>query len=520
MEQRDMQLSIQEKKAQFRIASITHRYLAQTHKDIVRAIREPAGFVFLQVYGPTGVGKTKMIEIITEQMIKELIDTTLSPSSSGPPPPIGWTPMPILVIKIDFPEKGVFDRGSFYELLLTQMGEPTYQQRMHVDIHAETSPPKRRKLSGRAAVSNDSPELRKAAQEAMHRHGVRVVFLDEAHHMMYAGEGAQGSTLQEQLEWLKSLSGSSPVLYILVGTYDLLSFGRLSGQLARRSKPIHFPRYQLQREEDCIEFQAALLTLLKKVPLHCDATTFVKSYWLYFYECSIGCVGVLKDWLQRAVSVALDEGHDTLTLDCIQDHAPLVEIYRQMAIDATEGEQKLEYTASNREHVWRLLQGGELIGPVPPLPPRTDQLPVGISASDTVSPSLPLEQTVQPETTPQDPPPPVVKKTRTRKKPKEGVAVQDPETTNTVDAPPAVTPKRSGRGRKKTTENEDQTPASSLTALPTPTGEEGSKSVDQQEEVVTTLEVKPKTAPKRSGRVGERKPKRDRVGEPVLEHNP
>src|SRR5215470_1575896 len=41
-----------------------------------------------------------------------------------------------------------------------------------------------------------------------------------------------------------------------------------------------------------------------------------------------------------------------------------------MALDASEGEQKLEHTESNREHLWRLLQGGELIAPVPPLPPR------------------------------------------------------------------------------------------------------------------------------------------------------
>ena len=36
-----------------------------------------------------------------------------------------------------------------------------------------------------------------------------------------------------------------------------------------------------------------------------------------------------------------------------------------------EGEQRLNHTEVNWEHVWRLLQGGELIiAPVPPLPPR------------------------------------------------------------------------------------------------------------------------------------------------------
>ncbi len=84
----------------------------------------------------------------------------------------------------------------------------------------------------------------------------------------------------------------------------------------------------------------------------------------------MGCIGILKDWLLRAVSTALDDGLTRLSLDCIQGHALPGVIYRQMALDAYEGEQRLNHTASNREHVWRLLQGGELIAPVPPLPPR------------------------------------------------------------------------------------------------------------------------------------------------------
>ncbi len=90
----------------------------------------------------------------------------------------------------------------------------------------------------------------------------------------------------------------------------------------------------------------------------------------YFYKCSIGCIGLLKDWLLRAVSTALDDGKSRLSLDCVQDHALPVDIYRQMALNAYEGEQRLNHTEVNREHVWRLLQGGELIAPVPPLPPR------------------------------------------------------------------------------------------------------------------------------------------------------
>src|SRR5712691_1649664 len=119
--------------------------------------------------------------------------------------------------------------------------------------------------------------------------------------------------------------------------------------------------------------------------------------WLYFYECSVGCIGVLKDWLLRAVSTALDDGLTRLSLDCVQDHALPVDIYRQMALDAYEGEQRLNHTASNREHVWRLLQGGELIAPVPPLPPR-ETSPQPISVPQPPLMQQPTESSPAPKT--------------------------------------------------------------------------------------------------------------------------
>ncbi len=370
------------------------------------------------------------------------------------------------------------------------------------------TPPKRRKVTGKAAQFNDLPELREAAEEALRRHGVRVIIVDEAHHMMYTGSGGPTVTLQEQLEWLKSMSNTTQVLHILVGTYDLFNFGHLNGQLSRRCLPVHFPRYQLQREEDCIEFQAALLALLQKVPLNCDVDSLVGSYWLYFYECSIGCIGVLKDLLLRAVSTALDEGQDTLTLDWIQDHAPPVDTYRQMALDAMEGEQKLNHTASNREHVWRLLQGGELIAPVPPLPPR---------GTPSAPSPRPMESGTRHKEDHSQPPPsdaaggpastPPVKKTRSRKKVEVRPPDQEPGSVIQAEAgeAPALDPPK--RRRKKTPETVVEEAATEVRAPSSMNGEESSEPID-----AGTVVLPPK--PKRTRRVGEPKPQRYPVGEP------
>jgi hypothetical protein len=506
-------LSSEEKKALFMNVTITHPQLKAVHDKIRRAIRQPAGFSFVLVHGPTGAGKTTMMESLIEQT-KELFLSAEAKASFPTFSPYEMVPtsIPVLRIEADPPDKSAFNRGYFYRTVLTLLGEQTYPQQMHVDIHAEAAPPKRRRMTRAATESNDVPELREGAQAALYRHGVRVIFLDEAHHLLMARDGTQGSTLQEQLEWLKSLSKTG-ILYVLVGTYDLFNFGKLNGQIGRRCLPVHFPRYQLEREADCVAFQAALLELLRRVPLVCPAERWVTDHWLYFYECSIGCIGILKDWLLRAVSAALDDGASRLSLDCVQDYALPVEVYRQMALDAYEGEQRLNHTEVNREHVWRLLQGGELIAPVPPLPPR--EAPTEMEAAPAEGPSPapagtePVEErsVEKGEAAPSKP----AKKTRTRKKVEATVTEQ--EMGRVVQAKEEVTSPTTPtkRGRKKKTAGETGAPAptESQTAL-------ADASNALQASTDAPVEAPP-AKPKRTRRVGEPKPIRFPVGEPESE---
>ena len=505
-------LSIEEKKARFRQATITHRLLEQTHRKIVQAVREPAGFASVLTYGPTGVGKSKMIETVVGQINEEL-RVLSTPALLRPLPPM---PTPVLVIEADPPDGAVFNRGYYYRTALTLMGEPTYQPHLHMDIHGNAEPVKRRPLRGKAAESNDLPELKAATKEAMPRHGVQVVMIDEAHHLLYGGNGTGGSTLQEQLEWLKSLSSTTQILHILVGTYDLLNFGQLNGQIGRRCLPVHFSRYLLQREADCLEFQSALVSLLEKVPLRCDVETLVGSYWVYFYEGCIGCIGVLKDWLMRAVSATLDEGQERLSLDCLQGHILPTDILRQMALDASEGEQKLENTQSNREHLWRILLGGELIAPIPPLPPRETREHSPSSMSD--DPSQPHPSNLPEHHDRHSPvpevPEPKVKKTRSRKK-VEAQSSADLEqgsvTQGTAGVEPAPAKPQRGQ-RKKSVETGAQDGETCAKAPSNVESETTAKQVDAEDSISS-----PK--PKRRRSVGEPTPKRYAVGEPETYHS-
>lgn len=244
------------------------------------------------------------------------------------------------------------------------------------------------------------------------------------------------------------------------------------------------------------------------MPLECPAERWVTDHWLYFYECSVGCIGILKDWLLRAVSAALDDGMSRLSLDCVQDYALHVDIYRQMALDAYEGEQRLNHTASNREHVWRLLQGGELIAPVPPLPPR--ETPDPQPETGTVNMMQPGEKTEDEPSAPklhdEAVPPPPVKKTRTRKKaeaaPKDSTELGGVAQAEEGVTPPTTSPKRS---RKKKVTDE------AVSRIETEVRISSDSSALQVSTEADAVSVPGK--PKRTRRVGEPKPKRYPVGE-------
>jgi hypothetical protein len=137
----------------------------------------------------------------------------------------------------------------------------------------------------------------------------------------------------------KSIANRTNTVHVLFGTYDLLAFRNLSGQLSRRSVDIHFPRYLADRAEDRKIFVNIVHSFPKKLPL--PEPPDLLKHWELLYERTFGCVGVLKQWLVKALTAALRRGDSTISVSDLEAHALSIAQCDKILSEITEGEARL-----------------------------------------------------------------------------------------------------------------------------------------------------------------------------------
>ena len=334
----------------FKEYTANHAMLLRVDDALTQAVWEPGGFAFLLLSGPTGVGKSELLRVVTHRMQARAQVVT----------PGDRLPLPVVLVETPAP----FTYREWYERVLLALDEPIIEELTYREVGTSTAGNGKRAASGRgrsgAKPLDEAPELRRAVEVGLARRRVQALFLDEAQHLMIDGET---EALRRRWDWLKSLSNTTGVLLVLAGAYPLLQFRLISGQAARRGTDLHFPRYQLIHPEDCSAFQGALLALLKQA---CRAVSGreaktaelqpLMDHWPLFYAGCLGCVGALKEWLVRTVAAALRKGDARLTLDRVREHE-LIEARRaEMATDIVAGEQQVELTGGSREQLHSLLQ--------------------------------------------------------------------------------------------------------------------------------------------------------------------
>ncbi|GAC1437236.1 MAG: ATP-binding protein [Chloroflexota bacterium] len=315
---------------------VAHPRLQETHQAVVRAIAQPAGASLILVFGPTGVGKTTLRRGLEKHLI-----TAALPDLERDPGRI-----PVVGLEAVAGEAGQFNWKDFYTRALRSLGEPLIAHK----ISEEPRVHRRESADGVPLRQAAVPELRRAWEQALLHRRPAAVIVDEAQHLTKMPSGRR---LLDQMDVLKSLAALSETVHVLLGTYDLLGLATLSAQLSRRSREIHFGRYRAEDPADRQAFESVLFTFQRHLPLAEEPD--LVSQCEYLYEQSAGCIGVLKDWVTRALAAALEERAATLTAQHLAQQAEPVRKLLSLAREIQRGEEALRLDGREREEVRRCL---------------------------------------------------------------------------------------------------------------------------------------------------------------------
>lgn len=315
---------IQNKIEYFKNFTLVHPHLKQTYDDLLNSIKysTPGSLIFL--YGPSGVGKTTLIQ----KAYKDFFDLVYIEMLANP------SKLPAVLVRAIATDGGMFDWKDYFKRLLLASNDFISDRTVN-DKRWENIIYQNNKILNKENTS--SSIYRKAVENSLRYRNPAALFVDEAQEI---GAVATGRKLLRQTNVLKSIAEETKINHVLCGTYELLPLRNLNGQLSRRSIEIHFPRYDAHDSDQSMMFRTVLRTFEKFIPL--PEPPDLVNYWEYIFERSIGCIGTVKDWLIRSLSWSLEQNKQTLTLSDLQKREPSIAQSKRSLEEILEGEKNLK----------------------------------------------------------------------------------------------------------------------------------------------------------------------------------
>lgn len=248
---------------------------------------------FIVLSGPSGVGKTHLLKRLVLAIWLAFAEVVRTEPSS----------VPVLFTTAVAHGARNFDFKRLYRDGLIGMGDIFVDRRLARGVH---------RTGGKVvdSLSTTISEMRLALEKEFEERKTKIWIIDEAQHILLGGK--RGSVV-DQFDVLKSIAHTSNAKIVLCGTYQLPDLLRISGQVMRRSSTVQYNRYRNDNKEDLLQFASVAKSLMSEVPVdtHPDAAANAD----FFHAGSLGCVGVLKDWIARAWGAAHFAGRREITLD-------------------------------------------------------------------------------------------------------------------------------------------------------------------------------------------------------------
>lgn len=255
--------------------TVVHRLLKQAYEEFLDAVNNPGGASLILLFGPTGVGKTTLLTQVMKIIFEQNQALMMQDRAY----------LPIAGIEARSPDSGSFDWKDYYKSVLIAVSEPFADYKVSTSSSRVYGNGSEQKI---VKVKPNLVQLRADVEHIFKQRQLIVFLVDEAQRF---AKIASGRKQQDQMDAIQSMASYTQTRHGLFGTYELLQLRNLSGQLSRRSIDIHFPRYKSDNSEDIKDFQRVLKSFSVAIPI--PETPDLEKRWDYFYERSIGCVGIV-----------------------------------------------------------------------------------------------------------------------------------------------------------------------------------------------------------------------------------
>ena len=340
--------SLDKRYAYFQEVKINHKLLDDAIRAVFQAIRNADRDSLLFAYGPSGVGKTTLADLVVGKIIRLHLKSLEIDRQ--------W--IPAVRVQLEAPPSGLFRWGDALAGAMVSMGEPLVEFKLPPRSAEEiTSYPK-------VFERSDVRRYYQAYLNTLKFRHPELVLFDDA---QYLGR-VSSKKLTNQMDVAKCLAYKSNTRHGFIGTYELLALRNLNGQISRRSTmDVHFRRYRNEKNDRGF-FSKAIRTFEGYLPV--ELRPELEAHLDELMERSVGCIGNLKKWMERALNLALNDGGRELTIEHMRSSAWSESQLSKMFAETMAGEDELkqdeERYRSLRDQMWKPADGGE---PPPGAPP-------------------------------------------------------------------------------------------------------------------------------------------------------
>ena len=315
---------------EFKRLRIDHPKMLYVQEQAENALMSRDGSFLLLVIGPTHVGKSSLLKRLVYERLERMKREGLLPD---------WA-VPALYFELIPGDKSFSWKANIESLLIEQKEILTNFKVEYPDRREGTFSGKPPGLSGRPTEH----ALRRTLENFLHQKKVEFMCLDEAANLLHLGSGKR---LRHQADFLKSIANRSRAKIILGGSFDVYPLIGQTAQLSSRSEIVNFDRYDPSDESDQEAFFGILCTFESFLPFPEKENTLT-PYLSLLMENSVGCVGLLKKVLDRAVTRSLAVGDPRITEESLMKN-----LNSKLLVD-----QALKEVESGHEIMKEFLGGG------------------------------------------------------------------------------------------------------------------------------------------------------------------